>query len=74
MTKQTTDIERLHQALVLEQEASNRYLRHIAAIEHPRINAALEGFRRNEGEHRVDIENHIKRLGGIDKGVEGTVA
>lgn len=62
MTEQTKDIERLHKALVLEQEAASRYLRHIAAIEHPRINAVLEGFRRNEGAHRKEIDGHIKRL------------
>lgn len=74
MTEQTKDIEKLQKALALEQEAASRYLRHISAIEHPRINVVLEGFRRNESAHGIDIESHIRRLGNIDKGLEGNLA
>lgn len=74
MTGKIKDIEKLSKALALEQEAVNRYLRHISEIEHPHINAALEGFRRNEGAHRAEIERHIKRLNGVEKDIEGNRA
>lgn len=74
MTGKIKDLERLHKALALEQEAATRYFEHIAVIEHPHINAALEGFRRNEGAHRAEIEGHIKRLGRGDNGLEGNRA
>ena len=62
------DIEMLKNALNLEREAMSRYVMHISAINDPRINAVLEGFRRNETEHRGEIEELMGRLERALKG------
>lgn len=56
------DIEMLKKALELEREAMSRYIRHISEIRDPRVNAVLEGFRRNETGHRGEIEELMGRL------------
>jgi rubrerythrin len=56
------DIDMLKKALDLEREAMNRYIKHISAIRDPRVNAVLEGFRRNETGHKGEIEELMSRL------------
>lgn len=56
------DINMLNEALGLERKAIGRYIRHISLINDPRINATLEGFRRNEAGHKGEIEELMGRL------------
>lgn len=62
MTELKEEVEMLKKALELEREAMNRYIKHISVIRDPRVNAALEGFRRNETGHKAEIEGLMERL------------
>lgn len=62
MSEIKEEIEMLKKALELESEAMNRYTKHISSIMDPRVNAALEGFRRNETGHKGEIEGLIDML------------
>lgn len=62
------DTEMFKKALELEREAMSRYTKHISAIRDPRINAVLEGLRRNETGHKGEIEELMGRLGKTIKG------
>lgn len=62
-----SDIHMLRKALELEHKARSRYLKHMQAIQDPRVNALLEGLGRNESEHAMEIERHIHRLETIAK-------
>ncbi|MDO8445188.1 MAG: hypothetical protein Q7T53_03635 [Deltaproteobacteria bacterium] len=68
MSELKEDIEMLKKALELEGEAMSRYIKHISSIRDPRVNAALEGFRRNETGHKSEIEGLMERL---DKTLKG---
>lgn len=63
MNSPANDIEMLKKALELEREAMARYARHLADIKDPRVNAMIEGFRRNESSHKGEIEGLIERMG-----------
>lgn len=60
--------EMLRKALELEREAMSRYIKHISVIRDPRINAVLEGLRRNEVGHKGEIEELMGRLEKVGKG------
>jgi len=60
--------EMLRKALELEREAMSRYIKHISVIRDPRINAVLEGLRRNETGHKGEIE---EMMGRLDKALKG---
>ncbi|MEK7850801.1 MAG: hypothetical protein AAB275_02855 [Deltaproteobacteria bacterium] len=57
------DTEMFKRALELEREAMSRYTKHISLIRDPRINAVLEGLRRNETGHKGEIEELMGRFG-----------
>ena len=56
------DILLLREALRLEEEAVSRYVAHRDAASHPRLVQYWESLRRNESEHRREIEACLARL------------
>lgn len=68
MSEVTDDTEMFKKVLELERDAMARYAKHIAIINDPRINSVLEGLKRNETEHKAEIEGLMARLRNTLKG------
>ena len=68
MSKIIDDSEMLKKVLELEKDAMNRYTKQIAVIRDPRINSVLEGLKRNETEHKAEVEGLMMQVNKPLKG------
>lgn len=68
MIEITDDTEILNKVLELERDAMTRYTKQISIIKDPEINSLLEGLKRNEAEHKAEIEGLMGRLRNPLKG------